>query len=192
MDVAELINAWFDVPAHEDGDFIRPERTYAFEIIGPNRNATRIIYCTKQSITHRLLNECNCPLECGVVSRGGLPDAADIDWLRNLIGQRELVFLGDMDPADIMIFGWLRAMLQPVSVTHLGINNQLNLRLGYPTPERHRIKLCRTENNAVSRLEEFVPDVEDVLGVECLNMLHSGYKIELEAIVWDHVSQIME
>ena len=35
-----------------------------------------------------------------------------------------LLFLGDMDPADLMIFAWLREFLRPKSIVHLGVNDQ--------------------------------------------------------------------
>ena len=45
----------------------------------------------------------------GMVGRYGLPNKADLAWIRKVIGKQPLLFLGDMDPVDLMVFVWLRA-----------------------------------------------------------------------------------
>jgi hypothetical protein len=182
MHEAKLIENWF-ADHNETDDFWRPERAYAYEIIGPTQTSTRVIYCTKKHVTQRIVEEFRASFDCGIISHYGLPLESDINWLLAIVATRELFFLGDMDPTDIMIFGWLRSALQSIKVVHLGINDKLNARLGYTMPENHRIALSQGESTAVSRLEKFVPDVSDVLGNTCHDLLRSGFKIELEALL---------
>jgi hypothetical protein len=94
-----------------------------------------------------------------------------------------MMFVGDMDPADTMIFAWLRARLPSVAVTHLGINDRFLSKLGVTVPMSYRIRLEPAETAAVSVVDDLLPDAHDTLGTDCLRILKDGYKIELEAIV---------
>jgi hypothetical protein len=121
--------------------------------------------------------------DSGLITRFGLPREEDIAWLREFIGKRQLSFLGDLDPLDVMIFAWLRQRLAPVEVVHHGINDSLIAALDVVMPNGYRIQLNSTEAAAVAELDELIPDIHDVLGPVCFRVLNEGYKIELEAVM---------
>jgi hypothetical protein len=179
---AELIEKWFDDHDGED-DFWRCVPNYPYAIIGPPAERAKVIYLTKGTVMSGAVEEQVKPISFGLISRIGLPCNSDIGWLRDLIGSRELLFIGDMDPADVLIFAWLRERLQPTTITHIGINDQFISRLGVNVSESFHIALHQTEKAAVSILEDLIPDVRAVIGTKCSDLLNEGYKIELEAIV---------
>jgi hypothetical protein len=182
MDVSLSIERWF-ATYNETADFLSPSRRDFFRVIGPRKNADRIIYCTKASIVDRIIEEHGNEFDVGAICQYGLPVETDIGWLLDTIGERRLLFLGDLDPADIMIFAWLRARLPRARVTHFGINDELISRLEYEIPPNHQIPLNDTERKSVTQLKTFVPDFAELLGQKCLAVLDSHFKIELEALL---------
>lgn len=181
MSTIERIENWFS-GEHEQGDFIRHEREWPFNVFGPQQGSECIIYCTKQTVAHRAFQEVQSTFNGGLITRFGLPREEDADWLRELVGERRLLFMGDLDPVDLMVFAWLRERLQPVTTVHHGINDSLIAALDVVIPQTYRIRLNSTEAAAVAELGELMPDVCDALGPTCLRILNEGYKIELEAI----------
>ncbi|HVT26555.1 MAG TPA: hypothetical protein VHE81_00920 [Lacipirellulaceae bacterium] len=182
MDPARLVEKWFD-NHDEDGDFLVCDRAQSFSIIGPTADSTWIIYSTKGHVTLPPVARYATALDFGIICRCGLPSETDIHWLRGIIQTRELMFVGDMDPADTMIFAWLRARLQSIVVTHVGINDRFLSKLGISVPVSYRIRLGPAGTAAVSALDNVLPDANDTLGRDCRRTLKEGYKIELEAVV---------
>jgi hypothetical protein len=93
------------------------------------------------------------------------------------------MFVGDLDPADILVFEWLRLKLAPIEVLHYGINDVFLALLNVTIPKAYQIPLKESETAAVAELPELVPDIEVVLSTNCFQLLKRGYKIELEAVV---------
>lgn len=58
-----------------------------------------------------------------MIGRYGLPNQDDVHWLSALVGSRGLLFLGDMDPVDLMIFAWLRGHLRRSHIEYLGVSD---------------------------------------------------------------------
>lgn len=182
MGAIERIEDWFG-GQYQDADFIRCPHNYPFDIIGPKPEGDRVVYCTKKSIAYRALQETESDLTAGLIARCGLPHREEATWLREFIGERKLIFVGDLDPVDIMVFAWLRQRLEPITTVHHGINDSFVAALDVVIPNTYRIQLKPTEAAAVAELGELIPDVRDVLGPECFRILNEGYKIELEAVV---------
>ena len=76
----------------------------------------------------------------------------------------------------------MRLRLRSAKITHHGINDRFIAATKVVVPKTYRIKLHAVEVAAVAGLKELVPDVDEVLGTECYQILMSGYKLELEAI----------
>jgi hypothetical protein len=100
--VAVAIENWF-CQHSDDVEFVRLDRDYPYQVIGPTSESDRIIFATKSTIfkayEHRATQA-----RFGLIARYGLPSSDDVDWLTNVIGDRALLFLGDMDPVDLMVF----------------------------------------------------------------------------------------
>ena len=118
----------------------------------------------------------------GLICRSGLPHAKDAGWIRNLLGGRRLVFLGDMDPVDLMVFAWWRASLDSGQVAYLGISDHYLDRLEVEIPEEYLISLAPCEQRSMPVLDAVCPDYRAVVGPDCAALLDGGRKIELEAV----------
>jgi hypothetical protein len=179
-DAAGIIERWFE--EHGEDEFFPSQRGDPYQIVGPTKSAQRIIYATKSSIIFRSFEDSPAPEGLGIVARCGLPNKSDVDWFADIVGTRELLFLGDMDPVDLMIFAWLRARLTSISVSYLGISDNFISKLSCHIPESYRLQLSPSERAAVPVLEE-VLKLQETIGPGCFTLLKKGYKIELEAVV---------
>ena len=119
--VTNAIEAWF--AENRDGEFISGEDAGTYSVIGAATECGRIIYATKPSLAASAIEGCPRCSQFGMIARCGLPGEADLRWIRTVVGKAELWFLGDMDPADLMIFAWLRRRLRPKRIKYLGISD---------------------------------------------------------------------
>jgi hypothetical protein len=167
----------------DDGDFVYPGRAAPYTVIEPSKNAGRIIFSTKTLLVAKTIDEFNDFAGLGLIGRYGLPSRADLSWIRKIVSNHELFFLGDMDPVDLMIFCWLRACLRPKLIVHLGINDSYLTDLQTCLPDSFIMKSSFSERQSLPVLKKAFPDLHDTLGVECAKILEQGRKIELDAIV---------
>jgi hypothetical protein len=180
-EVAGIIERWFR--DHSEDEFYQSQRGYPYQIVGPPKNTKRILFATKSSIVFRDFEDSPTPNALGIIAQGGLPNFSDVDWLADVVGTRELLFLGDMDPVDLMIFAWLRARLPSVHITYFGISDSFLSKLCCRIPESFRIQLSPAELAAVPVVEQELLELPKTVGPECFALLKQGYKIELEAVV---------
>ena len=77
----------------------------------------RVLFTTKPAIVSTVIEKCDAARDFGMIGRYGLPSVADLPWIRTMVGSRELFFLGDMDPVDLMVFAWLRQFASQADYT---------------------------------------------------------------------------
>ncbi len=175
------IEAWF-AEHGGDGDFgFDPSTPY--QVISPASRVGRVVFATKSFPVVHAINECGARAGLGVIARYGLPSENDIRWIADFAAKHELLFLGDMDPVDLLIFAWLRAHLRPERITHLGVNDAYLAALKVDLPESFILACSPSEQASLPLLEEILPDLGQTLGPMCYSTLQQGRKIELEAIV---------
>ncbi len=176
------IEAWF--AAHDgDGEFTSGPRAFPYSVIGSPSRAARFIFTTKPAVVSRRIDEQRASLAFGMIGRYGLPCEEDLHWIHEVVGPRPLLFLGDMDPIDLMVFAWLRASLYPKVITHLGVNDALLGVLDMELPESSAIPCAPSEQESFTFLKEVFPDLSETVGRQCASLLEAGRKIELEATV---------
>ena len=182
IELAEKIETWFE--SHdENGDFVRSERTVPYTVVGPKQDQTNIIYSTKPGLISEVMYEFPAASEFGLVGRCGLPNRSDVEWLRSFVGERTLCFFGDLDPGDLLVFAWLRAMLAPLQLMHIGVNECMLEKLGVSLADEITIPLSQSEQAALELLPGAFPDLREVVGRKCIQLLDAGSKMEVEAIV---------
>jgi hypothetical protein len=182
-DPARLIEGWF--AKHDDGEFgpsRRVRRSFPYSVLGPTTDGAPIVFTTKPSVVLAAIDQEEVADGPGVIGRYGLPSRTDLDWIDRIIGARALLFLGDMDPVDLMVFAWLRSSLHPKQVTFAGINDALleAARLSATTPLS--IPLAASEQQSLTLLRSVLPDLGDTVGRDCARLLEQGRKIELEGV----------
>jgi len=90
---------------------------------------------------------------------------------------REVIFVGDADPVDLLVFAWLREHL---STEWFGVSDRFLLAQGMRFRPRVQIPLASSEQETIEQLGRFCPDYRMLLGKECSALLDAGMKIELE------------
>lgn len=166
-----------------DGDFICREHGMPYEIVGPGDRLGNVIFTTKPHSVLAALSRPPARGQIALIGGYGLPERADLELFRRIIGPRSCVFLGDLDPADLMIFVWLQDLLSPVRVSYLGISDHLMKEAAAVPLDSHRIPLSDLEQEAMIGLLEFVPDLELTIGRECANILNNNEKLEVESLL---------
>jgi len=181
-DPATLIEEWF-LTHNGDGEFYRPDSSTPYTVITPSKLNTQIVFCTKPAIVSRLFDG-NSPSDVtGIIGRCGLPYVPDLRWVRRIAGGRRIVFLGDMDPVDLMIFAWLRIHLTHKRIAFLGIGDVLLKCMRLPLSSTNTIPLAPSEGRAVGHLAVVLPKFHHIIGPKCSRLIKGGYKVEVEALM---------
>lgn len=182
VDVAQMIEDWFS-SRKNDGEFVRCDRGYAYQVIPPSRRGAPIFYTTKANAFAAGTASELPDQSFGFVAGYGLPNRADVSTIRRLVGNHRLFFLGDLDPQDLLIFAWLRVRLRPKRIQFLGICDRYLDQLKAVLPDTFHIRLSRSERRSMTPLSRVLPDLEQLIGNRCYDLLTGGRKTELEAVV---------
>jgi hypothetical protein len=182
FDAAKLIANWFARHSH-DGEFAYDPPGPPYSVIGPLGPAGRIVFTTKQFPVASAIRDCAECARLGMIARYGLPSDADADWIRHVTADHMLLFLGDLDPVDLLVFAWLRAQLDTKHVVHLGISDSFLAELRVDLSDTFVIDCSQSERESLPLLLDVFPDFRETVGRECADLLDKGRKIELEAVV---------
>ncbi len=182
-DVERIIEEWFEL--HDDGEFAMQSPSSPVVLEETGGMAERIVYATKQ------VGVCswqNLPptvrATIGVLAPGyGLPHREMVAAIQEAVGNRLVQFLGDMDPADLLVFAWLRSALFPTRVKHFGISDEYLSKLGVDVPASFVMKCSPSECALRPLLDKTLPDYREIVGERCCELLVSGRKMEIEAVV---------
>lgn len=179
--ISATIAQWFR--ENSDGDFACEEPRGAYVVSTPANTRVPVLFTTKPRTILHAIAASEDSQQIGLVGRYGLPAERDLTWIRALVGNRKLLFLGDLDPADLMVFAWLRSRLHPAMVRFLGISDDLLKRIATRANEQNTIALSPTELAAREVLPSVVPDLPKLIGPTCDDLLANGRKLELEAVL---------
>jgi hypothetical protein len=179
LGIKRQIQEWFETHEDGDGDFFISPSGYPFSVIPPKADTESIVYCTKQHCLLELVRELGDDHTVAAVMRGGLPSVEEADWLSSMVGSRRLLFLGDADPADLLIFAWLREHLP---VQHVGLSDRLLRQCGVESRDNLTIALSEPEVSALPLVTQCLGALMGYLGPRCSRLLFSGRKTELEAL----------
>ncbi len=174
-DAAELIERWF-LEHRDDGEFAFETGPGTFSVVAPRSGTAGIILATKGALVASAIRACAGGTDVGMIARYGLWHHAEIAWIRKAAANHPLLFLGDMDPADLMIFCWLRLRLRPKRIQHLGVNDAYLDALGVDLPRPFIMRRSPSERKSRPVLARVLPDLRDVVGDEMLETTGSRAK----------------
>lgn len=177
---AERIESWFR--SHNGGEFCGSER-WGYVIVPPPSSDGRIIWTTKEHSVELALCKAPESANLGMVARYGLPRTADVSHILNFVGSQGLMFLGDLDPDDLLVFIWLTEKLSPKPIEYFGIGDKFINDRRVEIPDSFRIELSKSEGESLALLKEVRPDYREFVGDRCVKQLDDGYKIEIEAVI---------
>ncbi|MEM8944585.1 MAG: hypothetical protein AAGD11_05315 [Planctomycetota bacterium] len=127
----------------------------------------------------KLIHDLDGKQSFGAIMRSGLPLDEDMSWIGAQVSSRRLLFFGDADPVDLLIFAWLREHL---SVTYAGLSDDLLRKCEVDLRDNFTIQLTEPEVSALQLVEACLGDVHSYIGGWCTDLLLSGRKVELEAL----------
>ena len=173
----EPIRKWF--ADFEDGEFVQ-HSGYPYVLVPPSPSSPNFLYTTKPDGILSKVALCPEYSSFGVIGRYGLPDDDDVIWLNTAAGGRQILFVGDADPPDLLIFSWLRSRM---NISFRGVNDTLLKQCGVDLSQHITIRHSPTEAAAVPLVIQYLPDFEKLLGSDCAALFKSGRKIEVEALI---------
>jgi len=179
--VSQAIEHWFK-DYGSDGEFICPQRDVPFSVIGPRDSSSMLVFATKPAIVSASLHSSELLEHLFLIGRYGLPQELDLLWITKIIKSRRILFLGDMDPVDLMIYAWLRDKLGDGKISYCGINDAYLTALDLFLPAHWTIPLSPSELISMPFIMQTIPDIETLVGEECFRLLCRGRKIEIEAV----------
>jgi len=186
-ELTTAIEDWFK--QHQgDGEFAYEPRSTPHVLIGPGSHTKWFILSTKPQGVAAAIQKSERPEQFALLGRYGLPQADDLTWIRKLLKNHKVCFIGDLDPPDLLIYLWWCAKLRPQKVVHWGINDELLKQLAIPVARNNTVSLTPSEQEAVSFLWQLRPGIAKVTGEECALLLTHGRKMELDAVLTNVVS----
>lgn len=181
---ATEIENWFaQCDVNGDLEFVRWPNDSQITVIEPIDTSTALLYATKPAVAALAFNESQCRAQLGLIGRYGLPNETDVNRILHNIGDSKVYFLGDMDPVDLLIFAWLRERLAGVLVEYTGVGDAYLAALEIELPDSFEITFATSERAAMSLLNKVFPDLNEIVGPKCADLLQHGRKIEIEAAV---------
>ena len=191
---ATLLNeipAWFS--NLQDGEFVAFDSTFPYEFIAPTSDDGLVLYCTKPRSVLRALNPIMAA-GMGMIGRPGPPELRDMAFLRGLMRRFPIVFLGDLDPPDLLIYAWMRSQLP--DLRYFGIGDRLFEAAATTPNETILISLSSSERDATKTFPGVFDKMEGVVGPTCAEILKRGRKVEIEGAfsslnaAWDDVLRL--
>lgn len=180
--IPEFIESWF--ANHMDGEFHCGLENAPLQTHLPTLTPNFFIYTSKP---HNLSLGFRCPPSdipfATIGTYGTLPTKSQLSQIQQLTQGRPLLFLGDLDPPDLLIYLALQQHFGSSQIRHLGINDQLIAALAVEIHLRSHIQFSETEEAlAFPVLENLAVDLPKLIGPKCTALLHAGYKLELEGL----------
>jgi hypothetical protein len=175
--MTDEIRQWF--VEHEDGEFVVSPLGAAWRVVFPSAVSRTVIYATKYQGIGEVSCQYSNSLSMGLVARYGLPMDEEVQSLRLLVGDRRLLFVGDADPSDLLIFAWLSARLD---ISYRGLSDSLLKQCGVDLQPRLTLAQSAAECVSHSLLSQFLPDWRGLLGPELSEILAWRRKVEAEVL----------
>ncbi len=166
-----------------DGEFSLGSKDLPYFVIGPADGDGRIIYTTKPTTAVAALRKCGALESVGWIGRYGLPSTKDLTWISDILKGNILLFLGDMDPVDLLAFAWLRGHLSANRVEYIGVSDAFWGLLEASSVQPMTMPCSPSECDALELLKDVFPDFCSKIGARSTELLEQGRKIELEAIL---------
>ncbi len=181
-EITRIIQDYYD--KHDgDGTFVRDDRAIPFKIIRPPTSSNSpIIVARKTQLVLEALGYELEPESPGFIGRGALPSPEDDKWIRAFVKSHRLIFLGSLDPADMMYFAWLRQRNYCRRLEYLGITDSYLRDVGASDPWRIAYKMSESQQQAMSVVDSVISDWSDIVGAVCSDVLRSGSAIDLDGI----------
>jgi hypothetical protein len=169
-----------EIAMFDDGEITSQDRSSPFIVVPPRNDESTVLYVTKWPPIYRASESSVNAMNCGVVARYGIPNVEEISWVKEFAKDRKLLFLGDCDPFDLLVYSAISSVF---AIEYLGVSDRLIKLLDVNIERNITIPLATAELDALEYLQLRTPQLESLLGANCYRMLTQGRKMEVEAII---------
>jgi hypothetical protein len=176
--MADNIREWFE--AHEDGELMVSERGAPWRVIFPSVLSQVVIYTTKFQAVGEAVCQCSMEPPVGLLARYGLPREDEVQALKQFVGERRLLYIGDADPCDLLIFAWLSTRL---TISYRGLSDTLLEKCAVSLNKSIMIGQSADEVASHALLDQQLPDWRELVGPRLAEILAAGKKVEAEVLV---------
>jgi hypothetical protein len=174
-DILNDLRRWFS--DLQDGEFVAFDSSFPYEFVAPANDDGVLLYCTKPRTVLSMFKPV-IAADVGMMGRPGLPDRRDMTFLRRMIERSPVVFLGDLDPPDLLIYAWMRSQLP--DLRYFGIGDRFFQAVGAPPNETLLISHSSSERDAMKAFSSVFDEMKGVVGPTCAAILDRERKIEIE------------
>jgi len=183
-DLGIRITQWFSLKDKEgDGEFVGPTLLLPYYVTMPTSDQSTLLYTTKPVMLMSRIEREDLSGVAGIIGNGVLPSESDVDGLLRLCRGRRLVFLGDLDPVDYLIFCWLRCQLTNIDASYLGISDLFLGRLDVTLSRCSVQSLGQSESDSLIEFADVFAELSQISGATCHQLIMDGKKVELEAVL---------
>jgi hypothetical protein len=173
----------------EGGEFVQHGDEAPYADVPANGQMGPLVYCTKRSVLPEASRREPAFVPFDALTKAGLPSESERATLvQRLLAERQVFFLGDLDPPDLLIYAWLRGAAPDANIAYLGIDDRTLQEAGLLQDDRvlesATQSLSPEEREALPLTAPFLPaPLEELVGPSSARVLQSGRKIELEALL---------
>ncbi len=164
----------------DEGEVTADDRVNFFHVVTPPFDSESVLYATKSHAMDRFTALLQAAPHCGILVRHGIPQVADVSWIRHFVGNRKLYFLGDCDPFDLLVY---QAVASEFDMNFLGISDRFLSAMDVELKPSLSVAIEGAEARAWEMLLETRAPIESWVGEKCFGMLNQGRKMEVEAVV---------
>jgi hypothetical protein len=169
---------------------IAEARDYPLHVVAAHGIRRKIVYATKADWLFWLTDaRRSIPTDVGILWRHGPLGPDELGCVGGVVRQfnAPAAFVGDLDPLDLVTYASLTLPQGPVAISYLGVSDtwlrscvrDLASAAGPPFSSLC-IPMTPVERSSLERLWQLPIDWASILGPECIALLKSGVKLELE------------
>ncbi len=146
-----------------------------------------IVYCPKASSFISRLQQSIVSLGVSIVGWYGIPDEDLRKRILDEASQPDVWFFGDLDGPDLMSYFALSDENGNQKIQYLGISDRFLNQFSVDVRRlaKYEIPATAAEREAIDELLDLSVPLEQLVGRQCLTVLQSGKKIEIEGILWE-------
>lgn len=177
----DRIEAWWEDNTDE-GDCVLSDGLTPFSVRVPPARAQRVIVTPKPRRVIGMIEKGWLEADSCVVGQYALPTRNEWNFFRPLIEKKPLIFLGDLDVTDILIFHWMKSFPATKHMVYCGINDEFLDAVRFKCREEFLIRLQEPEQRCFEEFKKVFTRFREQLGNDSFALLSRGVKLELEAV----------
>jgi len=181
---------WMERSRKREYESLIPEPFPPMQVYLGGGRPRRLLYFTKDFLCRHWMLHGQFPKHWIALVRYGVPTSSYLEEVRHRSEELALPisFVGDLDPLDLTVYAMLRrgsADLRPkgraLAVSYFGVSDRWPEMRRFPKSEiKGTLGMERLEREHLKFLLGVLPNLRELVGDRCFELLEEGFKLELE------------